>query len=350
MHQRVPSGFTFAGVAAGLKKTGARDVALIVSAGPCTSAAVFTTNRFPAAPVLYDRELIAENPARLRAVVINSGCANACTGPDGLADAALMAHAAEEALDAPPRSAAVMSTGVIGPRLPMDRLRDGIRQAAEVLAPDRWEDAATAIMTTDTRAKTAFRYLDGCALFGMAKGAGMIHPNMATMLSAIVTDAALAPGDLSRALRRAVDVSFNSISVDGDMSTNDTVLVLANGAAGPTQPGRFADALADLCADLAQQIVRDGEGATKFITIRITGAVSDEDARRAAKAVANSPLVKTAFYGGDANWGRVLAAIGYSGAEVDPDRAGLWVAAGTGGDPGSPLQLVAAGGRGVLGG
>ena len=165
MHQRVPSGFTFAGVAAGLKKTGARDVALIVSDRPCTGAAVFTTNRFPAAPVLYDRELIAENPARLRAVVINSGCANACTGPEGLADAALMAHAAEEALGAPPRSAAVMSTGVIGPRLPMDRLRDGIRQAAEVLAPDSWEDAATAIMTTDTRPKTAFRYLDGCALF-----------------------------------------------------------------------------------------------------------------------------------------------------------------------------------------
>jgi len=181
-------------------------------------------------------------------------------------------------------------------------------------------------------------------LFGMAKGAGMIHPNMATMLSAIVTDAALTPGDLSRALRRAVDVSFNSISVDGDMSTNDTVLVLANGAAGPTEPGRFADGLAELCADLAQQIVRDGEGATKFITIRITGAVSDQDAQRAAKAVANSPLVKTAFYGGDANWGRILAAIGYSGAEVDPNRAGLWIAAGAEGDhAGSPLQLVAAG-------
>jgi glutamate N-acetyltransferase/amino-acid N-acetyltransferase len=344
MQQRAPSGFTFAGVAAGLKNTSARDIALIVSDRPCTGAAVFTTNRFPAAPVLYDRELIAENPARLCAVVINSGCANACTGPDGLADAALMAHAAEEALGVLPRSAAVMSTGVIGPRLPMDRLRDGIRQAAEALAPDGWEDAATAIMTTDTRPKTAFRYLDGCTLFGMAKGAGMIHPNMATMLSAIVTDAALSPGDLARALRRAVEVSFNRISVDGDMSTNDTVLILANGAAGPAEPGRFGDALADLCADLAQQIVRDGEGATKFITIRIIGAISDEDAHRAAKAVANSPLVKTAFYGGDANWGRILAAIGYSGAGVDPDRAGLWIAAGAGGDQaGSPLQLVAAG-------
>jgi glutamate N-acetyltransferase/amino-acid N-acetyltransferase len=176
----------------------------------------------------------------------------------------------------------------------------------------------------------------------------MIHPNMATMLSAVVTDAALSPADLSRALRRAVRTSFNNISIDGDMSTNDTVMVLANGAAGPVAYRRFAAGLTDLCADLAQQIVRDGEGATKFITICIRGAASERDARRAAKAIANSPLVKTAFYGGDANWGRILAAIGYSGAEVDPDRVGLWIAVGAGdrenGDrAGSPLQLVEAG-------
>jgi glutamate N-acetyltransferase/amino-acid N-acetyltransferase len=348
MEQRVPAGFTFAGVACGLKKTGARDVAMLVSDRTCVGAAVFTANKFPAAPVLYDRELIAANPAGLRAVVINAGCANACTGPDGLVDAALMAHAAEEALDAPSRSAVVMSTGVIGPRLPMDRLQDGIRRAAATLTPNGWPDAAAAIMTTDTRPKTAFRQVDGCALFGMAKGAGMIHPNMATMLSAVVTDAALSPADLSRALRRAVRTSFNNISIDGDMSTNDTVMVLANGAAGPVAYRRFAAGLTDLCADLAQQIVRDGEGATKFITICIRGAASERDARRAAKAIANSPLVKTAFYGGDANWGRILAAIGYSGAEVDPDRVGLWIAVGAGdrekGDrAGSPLQLVEAG-------
>ena len=221
-----------------------------------------------------------------------------------------------------------MSTGVIGPRLPMERLQDGIRQGAGALSPDGWRDAAAAIMTTDTRPKTASRVVDGCTLFGMAKGAGMIHPNMATMLSTIVTDAAISPGDLALALKRAVDGSFNSISIDGDTSTNDTVLVLANGAAGPLVFERFAHALAELCADLAQQIVRDGEGATKFITIRITGAASDDDARRAAKAVANSPLVKTAFYGGDANWGRILCAIGYSGAEVEPDKASLWIGSG----------------------
>ena len=233
MDADIPVGFTFAGVACGLKKTGARDVALIVSDRPCSAAAVFTTNRFPAAPVLYDRELIAENPVGLRAVVINAGVANACTGPAGLVDAALMAQTTESALGAPSRSICVMSTGVIGPRLPMDRLQDGIRQGAGALSADGWRDAAAAIMTTDTRPKTASRVVDGCTLFGMAKGAGMIHPNMATMLSTIVTDAAISPGDLALALKRAIDGSFNSISIDGDTSTNDTVLVLANGAAGP---------------------------------------------------------------------------------------------------------------------
>ncbi len=343
MDADTPLGFTFAGVTCGLKKTGARDVALIVSDRPCSAAAVFTTNKFPAAPVLYDRALIAENPEGLRAVAINAGIANACTGQAGLVDATLMAQTVEGALDAPARSACVMSTGVIGPRLPMDRLQDGIRQAAAALTPDGWRDAAAAIMTTDTRPKTASRRVDGCTLFGMAKGSGMIHPNMATMLSTIVTDAAVPPADLARALKHAVDSSFNSISVDGDTSTNDTVLVLANGAAGPIAFARFADALTELCADLAQQIVRDGEGATKFITVRITGAGSDDDARRAAKAVANSPLVKTAFYGGDANWGRILCAIGYSGAEVEPDKASLWIEAGLGNRDGSPLQLVAGG-------
>jgi glutamate N-acetyltransferase / amino-acid N-acetyltransferase len=358
-----PRGFCFAGVACGLKKTGGPDLALITSDRPCAAAAVFTRNRFPAAPVLYDRDLVAENPMRLRAVAINAGVANACTGDPGLADAEAMAQAAELALDLPARSCAVMSTGVIGPRLPMEKIEAGIRAAGAALSPEGWEAASRAIMTTDTRPKTAFRTAGGCTLFGMAKGAGMIHPDMATMLSVVVTDAvvtdavatdaAVAPGALDGMLRAAVDAGFNCISVDGDTSTNDTVLVLANGAAGPVDPAAFAAALTDLCTDLAQQIVRDGEGATKFITICVKGATSDADARLAAKAVANSPLVKTAFYGGDANWGRILCAVGYSGAAVVPARAGLWIASGVGatlggcpaqGDhAGSPLQLVGGG-------
>jgi glutamate N-acetyltransferase/amino-acid N-acetyltransferase len=330
MDTHAPRGFSFAGVACGLKKTGDLDLALIASDRPCAAAAVFTRNRFPAAHVLYDRALVTENPAGLRAVAVNAAVANACTGAPGLDDAAAMAQAAEQILRLPSRSCVVMSTGVIGPRLPVGTIEDGIRAAAAALSEDAWDAAARAIMTTDTRPKTAFRRTDGSVLFGMAKGAGMIHPDMATMLSTIVTDAAVAPAALSDMLRETVDASFNCISVDGDTSTNDTVLVLANGAAGPVDPAAFAAALTDLCTDLAQQIVRDGEGATKFITVRVIGAMSDADARRAAKAVANSPLVKTAFYGGDANWGRILAAVGYSGAAADPARADLWIAAGRG--------------------
>ena len=231
MQNPIPLGFTFAGVAAGIKKTGASDLALIVSDRPCSAAAVFTRNAFPAAPVLYDRALVAENAAGLRAVAINAGCANACTGEAGLADAEAMAGLTEAALGLPPRSAAVMSTGVIGPRLPMDRIAAGIRQAVGELSTDGWDAAAHAIMTTDTRPKTAFREIDGVRIFGMCKGAGMIHPNMATMLSVIVTDAVIEPALLAESLSQAVDVSFNCISIDGDMSTNDTVLLLANGAA-----------------------------------------------------------------------------------------------------------------------
>lgn len=336
MSHHPPLGFSFAGIAAGIKKSGAVDLALIVSDRPCAAAAVFTQNAFPAAPVLYDRALVAENPAGLRAVVINAGCANACTGDLGLADATEMAALAEAALGLPARSAAVMSTGVIGPRLPMDKLTAGTPAAASQLTADGWDAASRAIMTTDTRPKVAFRQVAGARLFGMCKGAGMIHPNMATMLAAIVTDAEVEPVALADMLHAAVDVSFNAISVDGDTSTNDTVLILANGAADPKLKAgnvdfsAFASALTSLCTDLAQQIVRDGEGATKFITIRVEGAASDAEAKTAAKAIANSPLVKTAFYGGDANWGRILAAVGYSGATVEPDRADLWIAAGRG--------------------
>lgn len=340
----MPLGFTLIGVAAGIKKTGALDLALIVSDRLCNAAAVFTQNTFPAAPVLYDRALIERHRVGLQAVAINAGCANACTGEAGLADATAMARAVELALGLTPNSAAVMSTGVIGPRLPMEKIILGIETAANQLSPDGAESAARAIMTTDTRPKVALREVGGAQLWGMCKGSGMIHPNMATMLAVVITDAMIAPLQLDAWLRKAVNVSFNAISVDGDMSTNDTVLVLANGAAGAVDETAFTYALTDLCTDLAQQIVRDGEGATKFITIQVQGAASAEEARRAAKAVANSPLVKTAFYGGDANWGRILAAVGYSGAEVDPARAQLWIAAGSSGPGAAALQLVAEGG------
>ncbi len=208
------------------------------------------------------------------------------------------------------------------------RIAAGLKEAASQLSEGGAAIASQAIMTTDTRPKLVVRQAGSATILGMAKGAGMIHPNMATMLSVIVTDARVEPAALESMLHEAVAVSFNCISVDGDTSTNDTVLLLANGAAGAAPDAEFRQALRELCTDLAQQIVRDGEGATRFISIRIEGAASDTEAHRAANAIATSPLVKTAFYGGDANWGRILAAVGYSGVEVQPERAGLWIGAG----------------------
>ena len=236
---RSPGGFRFAGVAAGLKKNGADDLALVASDFPCAWAATFTQNRFVAAPVIYDRALLADNPGGLRAVAINSGIANACTGEQGLEDAVKVAVAAERALGLDPRTCAVMSTGVIGPRLPLDLLENGLKRAAAELDAGDWPQAARAIMTTDTRPKTAFRRAGNAALLGMAKGAGMIHPNMATMLVLILTDAQLAPDALRSMLLPAVDSSFNCISIDGDTSTNDTVLLAANGAAGLAESHLF---------------------------------------------------------------------------------------------------------------
>ena len=329
-------GFLAAGVACGLKPGGQLDLALVVSERPAAGAGVFTTNRFPAAPLLYDRALLAANPADLRAVVTNSGCANACTGDEGLADVREMASLVASAVGCRAEAVLVMSTGVIGVRLPLARLRAGIPLAAQALAPDGGVRAAQAIMTTDTRPKTcALRAQVGgraVTVGGMAKGAGMIHPQMATMLALIVTDAPATPSVLQAALRWALPRSFNAITVDGDTSTNDTLLLLANGAAGGAElahPGsaaaaELAAAVEAVAVHLAQAIVRDAEGASHFVTVTVRGAAGDEDARRAAKAVAHSPLVKTAIYGGDPNWGRVLCAVGYSGAQVDPARAALW--------------------------
>jgi glutamate N-acetyltransferase/amino-acid N-acetyltransferase len=330
----VVPGFRAAGVACGLKEGGLLDLALVTCDVPCRATAMFTRDAFKAAPVLYDQALLERNPAGIQAVVINSGCANACTGERGLADARRMAELTGEALGLPADAVFVMSTGVIGPYLDMDKVAAGIRQAAHVLSPAGGANAARAIMTTDTRPKTAAVPVPGSSglIGGMAKGAGMIHPDMATMLVLLTTDVAIAPQPLKTALQEAVARSFHCISVDGDTSTNDTVLLLANGLAGNreivdiTSEGyaHFAGALTDACIALAKMIVGDGEGATKLVEIRVEGAASVQDAALAGRTIATSPLVKTALYGQDANWGRVLAAAGRSGAAVQPDKAALW--------------------------
>ncbi len=321
-------GFKATGVACGLKANGALDLALIMSDSECACAGMFTTNRVQAAPVLHDREVLAKNRTSIRALVANSGCANACTGDAGLADTRATAEATAQVIGCRAEQVLVLSTGVIGQRLKMDELRAGIAQAATRLDYAGGADASRAIMTTDTRPKvSAISHLP-YTIGGMAKGSGMIHPNMATMLAVVTTDAMVAVERLDRALHVAVNQSFNRISVDGDMSTNDTILILANGASdfeiGEKENGDFTDALTHVATDLAKQLARDGEGATKFVEISITGARDETDAARVAKAIANSPLVKTALYGGDANWGRVVAAAGYSGVAVEPSRMKLW--------------------------
>lgn len=338
------AGFRVAGISAGLKANNAPDFALIVSDRPCSAAGMFTTNLAKAAPVLLDQETLAANGGAIRAVAVNTKCANACTGEVGLANAREMARLTGAALDVAPASVLVMSTGVIGTHLPMDKIARGVELARAGLGQD-WSSTAQAIMTTDTRPKLAsatVQTADGAfTVAGIAKGAGMIAPNMATMLSAIVTDAALPPEALQAALRAAVETTFNRVVIDGDMSTNDTVLVLANGASGVTpEAAAFTEALRAVCDSLARQIARDGEGATKFVQVEVIGAPSDRDAHQIAHTIATSPLVKTALYGGDANWGRIIAAAGRAGVAVDPNRMTLWVHG-----PGieAPLCLFSAG-------
>jgi len=354
--EHVVPGFDAAGVAAGIKKNGALDLALITSRQPCRAAAVFTQSAFAAAPVHYDQRLLEFNPERTHGVVINSGNANACTAIEGDANAKRTAEAVEQALDAGDHTIFVMSTGVIGVQLPMQKLLAGVPRAVDQLRPNGWHDAATAIMTTDTVPKLAARQVTvggrTVHLTGTAKGAGMIHPDMATMLSVIATDAHIAQPLLQRALNHAADHSYNRISVDGDTSTNDTVLVLANGVAGhaeitdaeSTEFAAFQEALTALCTELAQALVRDGEGATKFISIRVNGGVSDADAHLAANTIAISPLCKTAFYGGDANWGRFVMALGRSGAQVEPQKCAIFISGGpSAAEHGPELQLLNAG-------
>lgn len=326
------SGFTAAGVHCGLKKDSRLDLALITSAAPCAAAGVFTTNRLKSAPVLLDAERLRADASAVRAVVINTGSANACTGGQGMDNARATARCAAQRLGCAEDQVLVLSTGVIGTQLPMDKICAGVELAAGATGSD-WAGAARAIMTTDTRPKLASATVGACQVAGIAKGAGMIAPNMATMLSVIVTDALLTPAQAQAALAAAADASYNRIVVDGDMSPNDTVLLLANGASGVTPAlDAFEQALTALCVHLAQAIVRDGEGVTKFITLAVNGAADDGSARQLANAIATSALVKTAFYGNDANWGRIIAAAGRAGAPFDPARASLTMASGAVGD------------------
>ncbi|MBP2651517.1 MAG: argJ [Firmicutes bacterium] len=328
-----PQGFKAAGVKAGIKKSGKEDVSIIYSEVPAAVAAMFTTNAMAAAPVIVSRQAVQNGT--IQAVAVNSGCANASTGEQGLIDAKTMAEVAATALGIAKDEVIVASTGIIGVNLPMDKVTAGIKKAAGELSKDGYAKALKGIMTTDTFEKEcAYEFeLNGKAvrIAGIAKGAGMIHPNMATMLCFITTDAAISPAVLKEALNEAVNLSFHMITVDGDTSTNDMISVLANGKAGnklidakaSSDYQKFVAMLKQVCIHLAKQVVQDGEGATKFLEITVRGATDFADAKVVAMAVAKSPLVKTAFFGQDPNWGRILCAVGYSGAKVDQTNTTL---------------------------
>jgi glutamate N-acetyltransferase/amino-acid N-acetyltransferase len=318
-------------VRAGLKSAG-RDVALVVNDGPQWSAAgVFTANRVKAAPVLWSQQVL--HGGRVRAVVLNSGGANACTGPAGFQDTHRTAEHAATVLGTGAGEVAVCSTGLIGVRLPMDRLLSGVDDAVGALSADGTA-AAEAIMTTDTRPKTTAVDGDGWRIGGMAKGAGMLAPSLATMLSVLTTDAVADPGVLDAALRAATRVTFERLDSDGCLSTNDTVLLLASGASGVApSPAALTGALTVACRDLATQLMADAEGATKDVAIEVTGAASEDDAVEVGRAVARNNLVKTALFGNDPNWGRILGAVGTTGARFEPDELdvavnGVWVCRG----------------------
>jgi glutamate N-acetyltransferase / amino-acid N-acetyltransferase len=326
-----PAGFRAAGVSAGIKPANGLDLALIVSETPAQAAAVFTTNRAQAAPVLVSREHLQRSESIASAIVVNSGCANACTGDAGMLAAREMAAEAARLLKCPVDQVLVASTGVIGVALPMEKIRASLPEAVRALAADQGLAAARAIMTTDPFPKEASTNLRlgsrDIAIGGTAKGSGMIEPMMATMLAFVTTDAAVPAPLLDRAVREAVADTFNAITVDGECSTNDCLMVLANGTSGavvePSTYAAFLGGLRDVCRDLALGIVRGGEGATKLVKVVVTGAASPEEARRAAKTIANSPLVKTAIHGSDPNWGRLIAAAGRAGVAFELHRAAV---------------------------
>jgi glutamate N-acetyltransferase/amino-acid N-acetyltransferase len=320
------------GVVAGIKPSGKKDLALIYSTAPARAAAVFTSNKVKGAPVIVSMEHVRGGAAQ--AIVASSGCANVCTGEQGIRDAREITRLVGELLRIPAKHVLIGATGVIGARLPMDRIRAALPKLVKSLSPQGSHEAAEAIMTTDTRPKEAAvkTDVDGrpITIGAIAKGVGMVEPHLATMFCFITTDAAIAPAALQTALRRSVDRSFNRITVDGDQSTSDTVAVLANGLADnpPLQPGtrsfrEFARALEALSQRMARLLVSDGEGATKLVTIVVRGAASRRDAVAVARSVGNSPLVKTAINGQDPNWGRIMMAVGKAPARVDPDRVAI---------------------------
>ncbi|HEV2888638.1 MAG TPA: bifunctional glutamate N-acetyltransferase/amino-acid acetyltransferase ArgJ [Jatrophihabitans sp.] len=314
-------GFRAAGVVAGLKSSGAPDLALVVNDGPLqAAAAVFTANRVKAAPVLWSAQVVADGIAR--AVLLNSGGANACTGPAGFADTHASAERVAKLLDTGAADVLICSTGLIGERLPMDKLLPGIEQAVAALTPDGGPEAAEAIRTTDSVAKTAaVRHAGGWTVGGMAKGAGMLAPSLATMLCVLTTDAVADAALVDAALRAAVATTFDRLDADGCMSTNDTVLLLASGASGvPAQPAELAQAVHAVCADLAAQLLADAEGATKEVEIVVSGAADEDDAVQVGRAIARNNLLKCALFGNDPNWGRVLAAIGTTSAVFEADQ------------------------------
>ncbi len=330
-----PKGFRAAGVAVGIKPNSKkRDCALIVSDGPATVAGVFTRNLVKSPTVVWSKGICDRGHAR--AVFVNSGNANACTGAQGLRDAETTAECVATGLGLCKHEVCICSTGVIGVPLPMERIAKGVDRCLENLSGEGGANAAEAIMTTDTVPKALavdVQLSDGTVTIGgMAKGAGMLAPNLATMLVFLTTDASLAHEDLDAALRNAADQSFNCICVDNDSSTNDTVLCFANGQSGtaPLKAGSpdydlFCQALTELCRDLAQRLVRDGEGATKFVTVEVAGTQTDQEAKTIARAIAHSQLCKTAFFGNDANWGRIACAAGYSGVLFDPNHLSIWM-------------------------
>ena len=345
-----PKGFSAAGVAAGLKSSGDPDVAVVLNHGPDdAAAAVFTTNRFPAAPVLWSRQVLAGE--RARAVVLNSGGANACTGPEGFQDTHATAEHAAGELGLGAIDVAVASTGLIGVRLPMDKLTAGVTYAVKSLSEEGGLDAARAIMTTDSVPKTTVQQRDGWTIGGMAKGAGMLAPSLATMLVVLTTDAVVPPQLLWTALKHATGESFERVDSDGCLSTNDTVLVMASGASGIT-PGAedFTAALTAAATDLAMQLLADAEGSTKDIAITVRNAASVEDALTAGRACARNNLLKTALFGNDPNWGRVLAAIGTTDAAFEADRVDVTINGVTvcrGGAIGDPREGVDLTGRAI---
>ncbi|MGE5545181.1 MAG: bifunctional glutamate N-acetyltransferase/amino-acid acetyltransferase ArgJ [Bacillota bacterium] len=329
-----PRGFLASGVEAYIKRQ-VRDLAVVYSEYPCQAAGVFTTNKVQASCVAYNRRVIENGP--IRALVVNSGNANACNGTQGEEDTLQMARLVARELSIPPGEVLVASTGVIGVNLPMEKISKGIKLACGMLSTDGGEDAAQAIMTTDTFPKLAgLEFEIGGRIIrigAMAKGSGMIHPNMATMLAFITTDAAITRECLQQALRDSADISFNMISVDGDTSTNDMAVIMANGQAhndiidNPDSESYslFKQALDRVNITLAKMIARDGEGATRLIEVEVSGAKSDRDARITARAIVSSNLFKAAVYGQDANWGRIICAAGYSGADLNPDMIDIWL-------------------------